>query len=788
MANISTWLSQQKEDLTRRCDRFRDDVIEGLLENAEKELRRREEEHQAELKKREEKERVISERLNDEFVKNARLTEENSILLHRLERLEQKMLASTNPGPASRPSHRAHASHDDAGATVSKEEYHDLVQRFEDLHKRHQEAMQRIKYLERKNVTVMQKNKEMKESVRAWQRYSDRNHAKEQRLKVQAKQKEDSAPPAATNQLPPRPAIPSSPVSSGMKSPPPLHPVERSPGPISLAAPIRRSLDNRQSPDPRHHDGASAHADVDELPHSFQPHLDHQQGPLEDAEMATIGDELPSISNADQSSARITSSQTEYDENETAAELMPPPPNPGSDDTPEVVSERSLKRKRKDPIYNDPIGTPKNPVRVKEEQFSSPPAPLTAHKLLRKETFDLDELGPRPITTPRRKRFRNPVRPATLRHQRSISEPFIKEENLQEVQGGTTAAGLPASHIEDALEVRAYSEPFGQEQEQQPELAPDPPPLRPIDANTRMTARNDEHTPLKRRKRDDAAARYSEKFNLLTESGEELPPLYGKSGRLRPEAARAKINQKIRAAKHPRTPASSASKTPTTARSNIENVEPTTSDIDDTPAPAKFAPVLQPRKNPNSEPKHSPSKHTSAQRPIRLRDKPVHELKLSDFKANPKYNQGYSYAFAETVRKRADRACLPGCTREECCGSTFRSLADAAAPLSASQEEALLEDYLGDAYDTLQLTQMTPSERRELVLQARTRDFANKYGRHRQAYERHNTPPGFWRVDFPSTQEEREDVEKAKALERKVVAERRAEAMRRGGRWIFRDE
>jgi hypothetical protein len=43
-------------------------------------------------------------------------------------------------------------------------------------------------------------------------------------------------------------------------------------------------------------------------------------------------------------------------------------------------------------------------------------------------------------------------------------------------------------------------------------------------------------------------------------------------------------------------------------------------------------------------------------------------------------------------------------------------------------------------------------------------------------------------VDFPTTQEEREDREKAAELERKAVLERRAEALRKGGRYVFRDE
>lgn len=167
---------------------------------------------------------------------------------------------------------------------------------------------------------------------------------------------------------------------------------------------------------------------------------------------------------------------------------------------------------------------------------------------------------------------------------------------------------------------------------------------------------------------------------------------------------------------------------------------------------------------------------------------PIVELTVKDFKPNPAYNQGYSYAFSETVRKRADRLCLPGCTNLQCCGSTFRAFAEAQAPLPSSQEEALLEEYLGDAFSGMQLTQMSFDERQELVLQARTKRMAKESGKHREAYERRRTPPGFWRVDFPTTQEQEEDRERAIEQGKAIVQERWLEAHRKGGKWIFRDE
>jgi hypothetical protein len=177
-----------------------------------------------------------------------------------------------------------------------------------------------------------------------------------------------------------------------------------------------------------------------------------------------------------------------------------------------------------------------------------------------------------------------------------------------------------------------------------------------------------------------------------------------------------------------------------------------------------------------------------------LRARPISRLNLSDFKVNPNYNQGYGYAFQETVRGRdARQKCLQGCTKPECCGRKFRVLAEmdreARGPPTLSQEEAdelLLEEYLGD--NAYKIQNMSTAQKEEIILQARTRELANKLGRHRHAYERRTTPPGFWRPDFPTTQEEREDREKANKIARSHVEERYKEAMRPNGRFLFRDE
>ncbi len=182
-----------------------------------------------------------------------------------------------------------------------------------------------------------------------------------------------------------------------------------------------------------------------------------------------------------------------------------------------------------------------------------------------------------------------------------------------------------------------------------------------------------------------------------------------------------------------------------------------------------------------------------------LRFKKTDQLTLEHFKVNPNYNQGLNYAFTETVRNKDMRKCLPGCTRSDCCGGAFRKsieIGGLPTPLKSglnwdssqnlNEEDQLLLDYVGDDVDRLR--NATGKERRELLLQARTKQFADRHGKHRNAYERRKTPPGFWRTDMPSTQELERDREEARRMDRERVEERYREAMRPGGKWIFRDE
>ncbi|QQK42739.1 DNA repair protein Sae2/CtIP [Penicillium digitatum] len=175
-----------------------------------------------------------------------------------------------------------------------------------------------------------------------------------------------------------------------------------------------------------------------------------------------------------------------------------------------------------------------------------------------------------------------------------------------------------------------------------------------------------------------------------------------------------------------------------------------------------------------------------------FRARPLRRLGLGHFKINPARNQGLDYAYDTVVRKKNDRKCISGCTRPGCCGDRFRAMARLGGlpgKSGAEQEEedqAILQEFMGE--DTQLLRTMSGRERENLLVEARARALANQYGRHRHTHQRAQSPPGFWRTDMPDTQEEEEDLEAAKRLEREKVEERYREAMRPGGLWTWADE
>ena len=183
-----------------------------------------------------------------------------------------------------------------------------------------------------------------------------------------------------------------------------------------------------------------------------------------------------------------------------------------------------------------------------------------------------------------------------------------------------------------------------------------------------------------------------------------------------------------------------------------------------------------------------------------LRARSLRRLRLDDFKINPAHNQGLDFAFDEVTYGRAQRKCLPGCSKPGCCGDKFRRMVkigglttphksglwDSSPTDEADEERRLLEAFLGS--DLVALRCMSDTEKQEVLMQAKTKQLADEHSKHRQMFERRSTPPGFWRTDMPTTQEAEQDKEAAREAERQKLEERYREAMRADGRWMFRDE
>jgi hypothetical protein len=107
--------------------------------------------------------------------------------------------------------------------------------------------------------------------------------------------------------------------------------------------------------------------------------------------------------------------------------------------------------------------------------------------------------------------------------------------------------------------------------------------------------------------------------------------------------------------------------------------------------------------------------------------------------------------------------------------------------MSGKTDLQALEAFLGPDHAAI-MHGYDADRRKHTILQAHTHCFAEQCGKHRKAFERPKSPPGFWRTDFPTTQEMADDRRAGLQMEIQEIEARYREAMRDGGKWIFRDE
>lgn len=432
-----------------------------------------------------------------------------------------------------------------------------------------------------------------------------------------------------------------------------------------------------------------------------------------------------------------------------------------SSDEPSVVFTRPVKRKRDD----DP--SPASTPQIKRELLhDSSPITLSAVHPATQESIDLDDVGQHTMTPRKRQELEN----ARLLHQTpSISAvtpvaAYVRPDNIPQ-----TARPLHRSSALTPLSVN--QERLVRSGGEKPKYNGGP-VKRKVGGGIATVTEDGEDYGLSRselqtsRTPANGASRGRLHALLNTPAIENSPSLTS------PPKQRRKLDSDLSIPERRQLPFDSAGR-PLLKRSVVQMAPP----ID-----------RQGSTSPQRSPVRGPRKSTSSM----LRNKPLSELRVDDFKINPATNEGHDFAFSEVVRDKEDRACLPGCTDMHCCGKQFRALALSQRPnppLTAAQrqdEQRLLEQYLGEY--SYRLPTMTKEEKDEVWLEAKTQELANKYGKHRHRYSRMRSPPGFWNADFPSTQDLESDRAEAAKRERKMVAERHREAMRPAGRWLFRDE
>ena len=473
---------------------------------------------------------------------------------------------------------------------------------------------------------------------------------------------------------------------------------------------------------------------------------------------------------------RVTSSQTTEGEPEPCPPLKP---EPTSDDEPQVVSARSLKRRRSESVQLRPIRrikqeptSPTDPIELHSEDYSSPV--LTRQKPVRADTSDLDAFVQH-LDTPRR-----------YRHQRGVSEEVSKpitlptttsslSEGAAELAEDVLAVNPRTRHLDPAITGNDFVlQPGGGNSQSNA--------LQPISANIPTMPRISllQQSVKRKRRTHDVRA----KVSLVSEDGEDQPnrdvavkredtPNTHASRRLEslleePSPNRLPLLKR-------RTPEGTTSRRKKYAPPINERLKSSAQifSLQDTAA-FKLPPGLEPPPPP-VRPEDEP-----------LRWRPLRKLNLEDFKINPKY-MGADYAFADTFRGREKRRCLQGCTRPDCCGDAFRKAVELGGVPTTKSDAQVLEEFFGSSWRAL-MRAYSPERQKDSIKQAHAQAFAQEHGKHRHAFQRRSTPPGFWRTDMPTTQEEEEDRARAHEMEREKVEERWREAMREGGRWMFRDE
>ncbi|KAK9347315.1 hypothetical protein V1522DRAFT_401741 [Lipomyces starkeyi] len=148
------------------------------------------------------------------------------------------------------------------------------------------------------------------------------------------------------------------------------------------------------------------------------------------------------------------------------------------------------------------------------------------------------------------------------------------------------------------------------------------------------------------------------------------------------------------------------------------------------------------------------------------------EWTLEDFVINPNYNHNLDYAFHDVVRGR-ERNCIHGKDCRDC--QAFYKLVGPVTPLPS-----------GPKWNDNSPATPSRAEKGTPSGDDAVRKMIATASRHRTLWERPPSPVGFWRSEFPSTQEEIEEKQEARRRYQEKVHERYEEALK-NGKYLFKE-
>jgi hypothetical protein len=388
--------------------------------------------------------------------------------------------------------------------------------------------------------------------------------------------------------------------------------------------------------------------------------------------------------------------------------------------------------------------TPFKPVIIKSEPVSSQSDP--GYFVFDPGSLDLDDVGPEPEETLRKKRKVETVAGVNSTHVGAEPEP----EAVPVLLG----VQLHPSEIRTASQLVRFKTP---EAKATPHHSPPAPPSavrRPggFTTSTRTPAKD----PL----------RHSGAIQHILEDGTDGTRVIAKP----PSTKRKRLEQLLSTPARP---------TPSLRPLLRGEVNTRSTPSDGTKRKIHGANLITPTATTAQGKKQLPTPATDPPLPQAVAAAP----KLTDFKINPAANGGVDFAYAETVRGREARKCLPGCTRP-CCREVGRFVEAAGLPRverklrwrSSSPVRPNNNDEEGPV-----TVEGKDGKKKE------TGAFVQMYGKHRDAFPRHTTPPGFWNSGFPDSLEMKQYREQADMMEREKVEERKREAEKgKGGRFVKR--